>query len=194
MRQKNLRVFVCSQGEDHEIMDYLNKNQVFLQGFLLIFTFLINKELKNFLETLGINYFQQYPYNSLKLKDSTNTKEIPKIQITEELQYNNVAQPSSSASTLVIHRTIRSGEEVSNQGDITIFGQINNGALIHAEGNIQIFGEVNGNISCNGEYLIIRTLKQGNVLFNGEIIDKERLSHGAKKIYKNANQIMIEDL
>ena len=59
IRQKNLKVFVCSQGEDKEIMEYLNKNSIFLQGFLLVFTYSLSEELRIFLCSKEINFFEQ---------------------------------------------------------------------------------------------------------------------------------------
>lgn len=188
IRQKNLKVFVCSQGEDKEIMEYLNKNSIFLQGFLLVFTYILSEELRKFLCSKEINFFEQSYKRGLNLRDSKNNKELSKIEIVEK------TSSQKEVNTLVIHRTIRSGEEVRNEGDITIFGRINSGALIQSQGNIQAFGEVNGDISCNGEYLIITSLKQGNIVFGGEVIEKQKFSDGAKKIYKKNNEIIIEDL
>ncbi len=96
--------------------------------------------------------------------------------------------------TLVFHRTIRSGEEIIAQGDLTIFGRINSGAHIQSEGNIQIFGSISGNVFCNGDYMILGKVVEGNVLFHGEILDKELLQHNQNKIYKKQNEIMIEEL
>ncbi|WP_104722175.1 septum site-determining protein MinC [Helicobacter mesocricetorum] len=188
IRQKNLKVFVCSQGEDKEIIEYLNKNSIFLQGFLLVFTYILSEELRNFLCSKEINFFEQSYKKGLILRDLKNNKDFSPIQKVEKNSLQKVV------NTLVIHRTIRSGEEVKSEGDITIFGRINSGALIQSQGNIQIFGEVNGNISCNGEYLIITSLQQGNIVFGGEIIQKQRLGDGAKRIYKKNNEIIIEDL
>lgn len=188
IRQKNLKVFVCSQGEDKEIIEYLNKNSIFLQGFLLVFTYILSEELRKFLCFKEINFFEQSHKKPLNLRDSKNNKDFPKIERVERIA------PQKAATTLVIHRTIRSGEEIRNESDITIFGRINSGAFIYSQGNIQIFGEVNGDISCNGEYLVLTALQQGNINFCGEVIEKQRLGSGAKKIYKKNNQIIIEDL
>ncbi|MDE5602361.1 MAG: septum site-determining protein MinC, partial [Helicobacter sp.] len=145
-------------------------------------------ELRGFLYSKEINFFEQSCKKALNLRDCKNNKDFSKIEIIENIS------PQKVINTLVIHRTIRSGEEVRNEGDITIFGRINSGALIHSQGNIQIFGEVNGNISCNGEYLIITSFQQGNIVFSGEVIEKQRMGNGAKKIYKKNNKIVIEDL
>lgn len=96
--------------------------------------------------------------------------------------------------TLVLHRTIRSGEEIITQGDITIFGRINSGAHIQSEGNVQIFGVISGNVFCNGTYMILGKVGEGNVLFQGEILDKTLLQYPYNKVYKKQDSIMIEEL
>ena len=46
--------------------------------------------------------------------------------------------------TLLIHRSLRSGEKIEHDGDVTVFGHVNNGAEIVASGNISVFGKLKG--------------------------------------------------
>lgn len=59
---------------------------------------------------------------------------------------------------------------------------------------MQIFGKISGNIFCNGDYMILGKVGEGNVLFHGEILDKELLQYNQNKIYKKQDEIMIEEL
>lgn len=42
--------------------------------------------------------------------------------------------------------------------------------------------------------MILGKVGEGNVLFHGEILDKELLQYNQNKIYKKQDEIMIEEL
>lgn len=210
-RQRNLRAFIFVSGEEEETIAYIQKHFVLLKDFLMVFTYPIGSGLLEFLQSQNLSFIEQT--NSPKIlskapksqnpQESTQKAESakPTESAQENLQENHNNQEiqekeekEAKTPTLILHRTIRSGEEILSQGDVTIFGRVNSGACIHAQGNVQIFGEISGNVFCNGAYMILGPIKEGNILFDGEIIERERLSQGYQKIYKKDNQIIIEDL
>lgn len=207
-RQKNFRAFVFMQGDAQETIAYIEKNFVLLKDFLMIFTYpiktadstalydyLLFKNL-NFIESLEIKKGETCGQIHLGLESSQNSAISPSNHhsIDSHLESQAIKSEEEAKPTLVFHRTIRSGEEIIAQGDLTIFGRINSGAHIQSEGNIQIFGSISGNVFCNGDYMILGKVVEGNVLFHGEILDKELLQHSQNKIYKKQNEIMIEEL
>lgn len=208
-RQKNFRAFIFMQGDAQETIAYIEKNFVLLKDFLMIFTYpikttdstalydyLLFKNL-NFIESLEAKRGETNGQIDLSLENPPTHSTIPsdnRSDMDSNLKSQNTKSKDEAKSTLVLYRTIRSGEEIITQGDLTIFGRINSGAHIQSEGNIQIFGSISGNVFCNGEYMILGKVMEGNVLFHGEILDKELLRHNQNKIYKKQNEIMIEEL
>ncbi|MBD5165907.1 septum site-determining protein MinC [Helicobacter sp.] len=206
-RQKNFRAFIFMQGDAQETITYIEKNFVLLKDFLMIFAYpvktadstslydyLLFKNL-NFIESPEIKKGETLGQIHLGLENPQTLSAIPPNNHSS-IDSNAESQTTKDEAkpTLVFHRTIRSGEEIITQGDLTIFGRINSGAHIQSEGNIQIFGSISGNVFCNGDYMILGKVVEGNVLFHGEILDKERLQHNQNKIYKKQNEIMIEEL
>ena len=174
-RQRNVRAFIFMQGEEEETIAYIQKNFILLKDFLLIFTYPLSDNLLKFLQTQNLNFVEYKNTSKLAQQESSQTQPI---QNTQE----STQEKTPETKTLTLHKTIRSGEEIITKGDITIFGRVNSGASIQAQGNVQIFGEINGNVFCNGSYMILGPTKEGNILFDGEIIDKEKLSsQGYKK-------------
>lgn len=194
-RQKNLRAFVISQGNQEEIVKYIEQNHILLRSFLLIFSAgLLNEEIKQLLYQKELNFVEENPNNPLKISNSkTNTNAIEEIRIDNTSKAQETKQ--ETYKTKIISRTIRSGEEIISLGDLSVFGQVNSGAFLQSEGNLQIFGASMGDILCNGEYLILNAFEGGNVIFGGEIIEREKLlDKKAKKIYKKDEKIIIEEL
>lgn len=181
VRQKNLRAFIFTKSDDDKVIAYLRKNSILLSDFILIFSYEIGYSVLECLKELNLNFVQENNNQFHVAKESTN-KEIQKREYSDILK------------TLVLHRNVRSGEEIVSDGDITIFGNVNSGAIVQSMGNIQIFGEINGNVFCNGNYIIAGAVKEGNLLLNGTIVDKENLIGDIKKIYRVDNDIKIERL
>lgn len=207
-RQKNFRTFIFTQGEEQETIAYIEKNFILLKDFLMIFTYpiktidstalydyLISKNL-NFIESLNTKKGETCGQIQLSLENTIHSMIPPNTakNIESGVKSQETEVKNAPKSTLVFHRTIRSGEEIITQGDLTIFGRINSGAHIQSEGNVQIFGKISGNIFCNGDYMILGKVGEGNVLFHGEILDKELLQYNQNKIYKKQDEIMIEEL
>ncbi|MBX7491361.1 septum site-determining protein MinC [Helicobacter turcicus] len=202
-RQKNFRAFIFVEGEEQETIAYIDKNLGFLQSLLLIFAYPLNDNYASLLEYLQskqLNFVQSGSVESLRLdtrqiqkeRESENIKES-KNEKTQNMESKDT-ESKQSAVTLVFHRTIRSGEEIITKGDLTIFGRINNGAHVQSSGNVQIFGTISGNVFCDGDYMILGEVSEGNVLFDGEIVDKELLKYPRNKIYKKNDSIMVEEL
>ncbi len=206
-RQKNFRAFIFMQGDAQETIAYIEKNFVLLKDFLIIFAYpvrtadstslydyLLFKNL-NFIESPEIKKGETCGQIHLSLENPPTHSAVSSnnhSSVDSSLESQTIKDEAKP--TLVFHRTIRSGEEIIAQGDLTIFGRINSGAHIQSEGNIQIFGSISGNVFCNGDYMILGKVVEGNVLFHGEILDKELLQHNQNKIYKKQNEIMIEEL
>lgn len=207
-RQKNFRAFVFTQGNAQETITYIEKNFILLKDFLMVFTYPIkttsdSNSLYNYLLSKSLNFIELLETKNgescgqLQLEVST-THSLPS-NIAKNNGADSTLKPTEAKNTqikptLVFHRTIRSGEEIIAQGDLTIFGRINSGAHIQSEGNIQIFGSINGNIFCNGDYMILGKVGEGNVLFGGEILDKELLQYTQNKIYRKQQKVIIEEL
>lgn len=192
-RQRSLRSFIFVTGQEEETIAYIQKHFILIKDFLLVFAYPITNKLLEFLQSQDLTFIEQKNSQKIlsKLPETQKPQETSiKTESTQILPKDN--QPTNQ--TLILHRTIRSGEEIITKGDITIFGRVNSGAMIHAQGNVQIFGEIGGNVFCNGNYMILGPIKEGNILFDGEIIEKDKLLQNYQKIYKKNNEIIIEDL
>ena len=87
--------------------------------------------------------------------------EIEEIEPQDEDTKKLISEPEN-LPTLYIRRTIRSGQSISSDGNITIIGDVNPGAEIIAKGDITVWGILAGIAhagSDGNDYARIRALK-----------------------------------
>lgn len=222
-RQKNFRAFIFVEGDTEETIAYIAKNLELLKSLLLVFAYPLKEHYAPLLEYLnaeGFHFVQANNTEKLGLESNImgESYKVASIDVAQTQMRDSIS-PAQTANTnfavnaesqsalelplldsthtqdtLVLHRTIRSGEEIITRGDITIFGRINSGAHIQSDGNVQIFGVISGNVFCNGTYMILGKVGEGNILFQGEILDKTLLQYPYNKVYKKQDSIIIEEL
>ncbi len=195
-RQKNFRAFIFTEGEAEETLEYIEKNLGLLRNLLLVFAYPIGDEksaLHEYLMAKGLNFIESHNMH-LGFEQNAQNSESPRGDQAQKQEENSKKDSTNAQKTLVLHRMVRSGEEIVAMGDLTIFGRINSGAVIQCAGNVQIFGAVNGNIFCDGDYMILGSVKEGNILFQGEIVERELFKYPYQKIYRTQNSIVVEEL
>lgn len=202
-KQRSIRSFIIFNGDNNEIITLIESNYLLLKDLLIIFEIPVNSELLDYLQSKDLVY--------LLMKN--NRKEIEKpvnfeCSIESLLQNNSKIDliesnnDKNDIKELILHKNIRSGEEIINDCGVCIFGRLNDGAVVQSGGSVSIFGRIDGNIFCEGEFVIIGELGKGNILFDGQIIDREEILKLQKnnkqkiytKIYKKQGEIYIENL
>lgn len=173
-RQRGLKVFFFEEALGEEFEPYIKRNFPLLNGFLLLFSHKLTTKQKELLNQHHLVFLEQEnaSFGNLKFRDDSPRPQqtIPQQPIPMQNTPTEETQPKNTTKTLT--RTIRSGEEISNQGDIIIFGRVNSGAKIHCDGILQIFDCIDGSCECEGDFVIFRTIGNGEILFKGELIDK----------------------
>jgi septum site-determining protein MinC len=107
--------------------------------------------------------------------------------ITNSSQSSDKIVDVKKIKTLVFEKTIRSGEEIVHDGDVTIFGRVNSAAKVIAEGNIEVYGTIDGLVQSDGDYMIVKDLGKGHIIFNGDILEKELFDGNLKKVTYSSN-------
>lgn len=170
IRQKNLRVFEIDIVDENEFFDYINRNLVILRRYLLFIKGLVTVDVFDFLDSTGLFYIDIRDLDITSI--SGHTKEI---KLEPEVHY-------IKREKLVINKPLRSGEEIMIDDDIVIFSRINSGAVVKVNGNAEIFGIIDGYVEANGNFLILKEINKGEVVFNSESLDKKLFNGIIKKV------------
>ncbi len=209
-KQKSIRVFEIECENLFEFEAYLDKNAVLLNGFLLMLKGdadgLFGRECKK----RGLCYAsmgeceegtllvkKDLPPLPVEEKPSVIEEAKPKkviIKPQAALPLESIKQESEKTpKTLLITKTLRSGELISSESDITVLGRINSGAKVKTSANAAILDTVDGEVEVGGEYLMIKSIGKGSVVFRGEQIKKEMLD-GKTKMITFDGKLTIKDV
>lgn len=128
----------------------------------------VNEELETALDKIfGDGDFEErYPEEETReIPENGQEKEIEVGEIEEVVDYDEVKRNNKETEklpTLYIHRTLRSGQSLSSEGNIVVIGDVNPGAEIVAKGDITIWGVLGGIAHAGSDgntYSRIRALK-----------------------------------
>jgi|LGOV01.1.fsa_nt_gb septum site-determining protein MinC len=174
VKQKNLRVFHITVSSKEKFLDYLKKNKILLMEFFLLIDGEVDESIEKILNDESLCYKN---ISTCKLKFSSVKKEIAPVVAKENEQKQMVLEEPISKDKLKIYeRPIRSGEEINEELPVVVFGRINSGAKLFCTQSVSIYGIIDGLVQCDGEYILLHGLSErGNLIFNGEIIERELL-------------------
>ncbi len=199
-KQKKIRVFELYIDNEEKFYEYMNKNLILLKDYLLLVDGNITESIINFLEENLLCYILKTDCNLRTIQTSQQKEQVQpnktpqttkKVEIIKEVIYQD---REIDANTLVINKPIRSGAIVENESDIVVFSRVNSGAKVIGESNVSIFGEIDGVVEANGEYLVIKSINKGYVIFNGDILEKDNFDGSLKKVIKTKDGYKVEDL
>lgn len=186
VKQKNLRVFHISIDDKESFLVYLEKNRALLMEFFLLIDGKFDESIENILNNEGFCYKN---ISTCRLRLTSAKKEIAaKVEASEAIVLKQTMK--------TYDRPIRSGEEISEELPITVFGRINSGAKLYSTQSVSIYGEIDGLVQCDGEFVVLGGLtKRGNLIFNGEIIEREFLKKGTlQKVMLKNNKLNIKGI
>ncbi len=191
VKQQTFKGFECEIHSADDFIQYFLKNAPLMQGHLLILQGDVSSEVKTFLDEKGVAYVDGNK-SPLQTRKKRSTAVLEETVACEKLVEKRVKK--KTGVSMVFHRTIRSGEAIHIDDNLIFFGRINSGALIETTGSLQSFGIIDGIIRSEGEFLIIKEIGLGSVLFHGEELDKALFNGQIKLVeYKNS-AIEIKDI
>lgn len=129
----------------------------------------VNEELESALDKIfGEGDFEErYPeeeeIQAAKTEVTEKNIEVSEVQeAVDEEELKKYNKETEKFPTLYIHRTLRSGQSISSDGNIVIIGDVNPGAEIVAKGDITVWGILGGIAHAGSDgntYSRIRALK-----------------------------------
>lgn len=192
--QKNVRVFHIVIDEEAQFLDYFRKNSVLLKEFFLLLEGNITKSIAFVLDQNDVCYKDvsqcSIRLGSIKKETPLVIEKVKEEKITESLE------EEQTCKSKLYDRPIRSGEEIHESVPIVIFGRVNSGSKVFCEESVSVYGIVDGLVQCDGEYAVISGISpRGNLIFNGEIIDKDKIKQNVlQKIMMRHGVIEIKDI
>ena len=205
-KQKTVRIFDINIEDEKEFFPYMDKNLILLKEYMLVISGDITNEITKYLESHNICFIVAEDCNlKIKSKSNSDTKsdiiqkeksQLPKNvdKITINSHQDDKVQDEPKLKTLLLERPVRSGEEIIHEGDVTIFGRVNSASKVLAEGNVEVYGLIDGLIQCDGDYMVVKELGKGHIIFNGDILEREMFDGNLKKVTYSSSGVEIKDI
>lgn len=192
--QKNVRVFHIIIEDETTFLDYFRKNSVLLKEFFLLIEGNVTKSIAFVLDQNGVCYKD---VSQCTIRLGALKKETPLVEA--EPQEEKVVEPltpNESYKLKLYDRPIRSGEEIHESVPVVIFGRVNSGSKVFCEESVSVYGIIDGLVQCDGEYIVIGGISpRGNLIFNGEIIDRDKVKQNVlQKIMMRNGTIEIKEV
>lgn len=195
VKQKNLRVFHINIDDKDSFIEYFNKNRVLLKEFFLLIEGKMDEEISNILNESAICFKD---ISACQLRMSNVRKEIEPVveekPIEKKKEILLINEPVEKLK--VYDRPIRSGEEINEDLPVVVFGRINSGAKLFSTQCVSVYGTIDGLVQSDGEYIVLQGIgSHGNLIFNGEIIDRDTLKEGVlQKITYHNQKVEIKEI
>lgn len=190
VKQQTLKGFEFDIDEGEAFKEYYTKNAPLIKGHLLILSGNVDAGIKSFLDEQNAAYVDTNE-KSLLTRKKRSTAVLEDVDTQEK---ESAAESTKGKDVSVYYRTIRSGEAINSQSDLVFFERINSGAVIECSKSVQVFGIIEGLIRCDGEYILLKEIGQGTVLFHGEELDKSQFDGRLKLVKYNKNAIVIKEI
>jgi len=197
-KQKKIRVFDIIVDSEENFFSYMEKNLILLKDYLLLIGGEVTPKIEEFLNSNALCFVL---VNSCNIKTTSAPSVEQKPVAQEQQQTQTIIQTVAEVvthekilTTKMIDKPVRSGAVIEYDGDIVVFGRVNSGAKIVSEANVQLFDKVDGIVEANGDFMILKSIDKGYVVFNGDILDKDDFDGSLKKVIKTDSGYNIEAL
>jgi septum site-determining protein MinC len=201
-KQKRLRVFELDISDSKKAVEYIKKNRVIFMEFFLLIKGEVSSEVTLLLDEYNICYKDISSCNlkSKTLGDiqerafaqkSSNKSSEDKEEKKEEAKSK---EEECESSLLTLYKPLRSGEELIADDGVVALSRINSGSKLIAKNSSTFFGVIDGFVSCEGEFIILKKIDKGSVIFNGFIVDKEILDGKLKLLRIKEGEIVVKDI
>jgi septum site-determining protein MinC len=183
IRQKTIKVLELYIDDFDKLVSYVQKNLDFLKKYYILIHGNICEKSIDYLTNCGLIFEKKLLFENHQniFRKNSNTS------------LNNVLKQKEQGR-VIYNRPIRSGEEINSNRDVVIFGRVNSASRVFCSQNVEVYGQINGTVICNGDYMIIKEINSGVVMFHEQLLNKKSFNGKIKKISLKNSEINIEEL
>lgn len=214
-RQYSLKVLETSITDEEKFISFFDTNYMLFKDHLISIQGEISTKIQNYLTQKELIYVHDMALpqgrsrkaleEELQLGKDPQESELYKqleAQLEEEQKENAVNQQVAKAEIakltqkltrnfVVMDTMVRSGREISIEGDLLLLNRVNSGATINTTGNLIITQVVEGSVRCNGNFMMITVSPKANIVFNGVEVDNALLTDKLNRIELKNREIFI---
>jgi septum site-determining protein MinC len=194
--QYSVKVYETTIDDEEKFITFFETNYTLFKDHLIIIQGNLSKKIKDYLEHRSLKYLHNT--NLPKGRSRKALEEELAFEKTENLISMQIieAEVKKLSARLqnnltVLDHMVRSGHEITIEGDLLLLNRVNSGATINISGNLIITNVVEGAIRCNGNFMMLMTSQKANIIFHGVEVETKLLENRLNRVELKNNEIII---
>jgi septum site-determining protein MinC len=201
-KQYSIKVYETSIEEEDKFVSFFDANHLLFKDHLIVIHGELSDHIKQYLQQKSLTFIHNITMPISKSRRNVHKiREVKKQQEEEEKakieEQERIAEEISRLShrlennLKVIDKMVRSGQEISVEGDLLLLNRVNSGATIHTTGNLIVTQIVEGSIRCEGKFMMLSSSSKANIIFQGVEVDNKLLEDKLNRIELKDDKIVI---
>ncbi len=191
-KQYSVKVFETTLTDEDQFISFFNTNYNLFKDYLIVIHGDISQKIQEYLQEKELRFV-----NNIILPKSQGRKAVEEeiaVQKEQQQQVENELLKLSDRlhNNLKVQDTlVRSGQELTIDGDLLLLNRVNSGATIIANGNLIVTQLVEGSIRCFGNFMMLKASPKANIVFHDVVVDNSLLKERLNRVELKDNEIRI---
>jgi septum site-determining protein MinC len=215
-RQYSIKVFEATVEDEEKFKAFFETNATLFRDHLILINGDLSASIRDYLNEKSLNFIHNASLPAGRLRhENTRRKEeeIAQLQarlreleiengVNQQIATNEIEKLKSKNQMLleklearsqvtVLDEMVRSGTELTIDGDLLLLNRVNSGATIRTSGNLIITQVVEGAVRCDGQFMMLTVSPKANIIFNGVEVENELLEDELNRIELRDREIFI---
>jgi septum site-determining protein MinC len=198
--ESGILIQISNIEEDLKALELRLKSKMFITK---VDFFIYPKDEKYFSQLEAL--LKEHGFKLTIAKEKSNKSSVKVKDVAEKVETAEVPLMNffSNFETLMINRTLRSGQRIEHAGNVVVMGDVNAGAEVRADGDICIFGRAKGvlhagragNKEATITALSIQTLQIRIANAFSQTVEPSNNKNSYEKVFLNQNgDLVIEEI
>lgn len=194
--QYSVKVYETSIEDEAKFIEFFETNYMLFQDHLILIQGHLSQKIKEYLETKPLRYLHNIDLpkgRSRKAIEEDIERERTQNAISIQIAEAELKKLSSRLENnlTVLDERVRSGREITIDGDLLLLNRVNSGATLTIRGNLIITNLVEGAVRCLGHFMMLTASKKANIIFHGVEVDNNLLKNKLNRVELKNNEIII---
>ncbi len=191
-KQYSVKVFETTLTDEDQFISFFNTNYNLFKDYLIVIHGDISEKIQEYLQEKELRFVI-----NIILPKSQGRKAVEEeiaVQKEQQQQVENELLKLSDRlhNNLKVQDTlVRSGQELTIDGDLLLLNRVNSGATIIANGNLIVTQLVEGSIRCFGNFMMLKASPKANIVFHDVVVDNSLLKERLNRVELKDNEIRI---
>ena len=195
-KQYSLKVYETTVGEEEKFLSFFEANHILFKDHLIVLRGEVSDRIRAYLTSKSLHFLE-----NVTLPEGRPRRELAKelaLEKTKQEVKEKMLQSELSKLTnrlennlTVLDKMIRSGQELSIEGDLLLLNRVNSGATLTITGNLIITQVVEGAIRCSGQFMLLTASPKANIIFHGLEINNSYLEDKLNRVELKNNEVVI---